>query len=129
MVVFERTRVVAGFSFWRSGFSHWAVRATFLCEQSGLVAGSFLSDHFGFPPSVLIPPMLLTRLSSGAGTCTIDPLKLVSVSCRPRLSAKRNLFCSPLEQTLAVTRGTGSVLTECTMRRIMICTSCRVLLG
>jgi hypothetical protein len=66
--------------------------------------------------------MLRIRLSSGAGT--IDPLKLVSYSCRPRLLTKRNLFCSPLEQTLAATRGTGSVLTECTVTRIMNLAEC-----
>jgi hypothetical protein len=39
-----------------------------------------------------------------------EPLKLVSDSCRPDLLAKRNWFSSPLDQTLAVTRGFGSVL-------------------
>ena len=54
--------------------------------------------------------MLRTCLSIGAGTT--DPLNLVSDSCRPRLPAKRNWFCSPLDQTLAVTRDIGSVLID-----------------
>ena len=112
MVVSKRTQVVAGFSSRRSGFSHWAVRATFVLKKVVLrqVFFFFKSDHFGFPLSVLIPSVLRTCLSSGAGT--LDTLKFVSDSRRPRLLAKRNWFCSLLDQALAFTRGNGSALID-----------------